>query len=137
LSGVVIQQVIGFVDGILELSKPIFDRVVLGLLFLRIQKHSLDSGNCVPELLELIFETPEQPNLLKSKRAQTLNDTLSSVERELLRPFVVGDGESSDAVDSATGVDPLERRVKMCLLFTVAPLIASLFGIKLRVCLIF
>jgi hypothetical protein len=97
----------------------------------------LDSGNCVPELLELIFETPEQPNLLKSKRAQTLNDTLSSVERELLRPFVVGDGESSDAVDSATGVDPLERRVKMCLLFTVAPLIASLFGIKLRVCLIF
>jgi hypothetical protein len=80
LSGEVIQQVVGFENGILELPKPIFDRMVHGLLLLRIRKHSLDSGNRFPKLLKLIFETLEQSNLLESKRAQTLHDIGSSVE---------------------------------------------------------
>jgi len=38
-----------------------------GLLLLGIQKHSLDGGNCVPELFKLIFETTKQSNLLERK----------------------------------------------------------------------
>jgi hypothetical protein len=77
--------------------------MVVGLLLLRIQKHSLDGGNRVPELLKLIFETPEQSNLLASKRSRTRNDTRSNVKENCLRHLFVG-GESIDMLKPAVEV---------------------------------